>query len=49
MTTKERIIILRLIEKAEKQPEFAKKLVIEAASGKNLRIKDFDPRGLTVM
>ncbi len=34
MTAKERIMTIRLVEKAEKHPEFAKKLVIEAASKK---------------
>ncbi len=46
MTVKERITTIRLIQKAEKQPEFAKKLVTEAACA-NLRIKETDPKGLT--
>ncbi len=46
MTARERIIMIRLMEKAEKQPEFAKKLVTEATST-NLRIKETDPKGLT--
>ncbi len=46
MTARERIIMIRLMEKAEKHPEFAEKLVIEAASA-NLRIKETDPKGLT--
>ncbi len=48
MTAKERIIMIRLMEKAGKKPEFAKKLVIEA-TGTNLRIKETDPNGLTTV
>ncbi len=46
MTAKERIIMIRFLEKAGKHPEFAKKLVTEAA-GTNLRIKEHAPKGLT--
>ncbi len=38
--------MIRLMEKAEKHPKFAKKLVTEA-TGTNLRIKETDPKGLT--
>ncbi len=34
MNVRERILILRLLEKAEKHPEFAKKLVVEATGTK---------------
>ncbi len=48
MTAKERVTMIRLINKAEKHPEFAKKLVIEAA-GISLQIQDIDTRGLTAV
>ncbi len=48
LTAKERILMIRLLEKAEKHPEFAKKLVTEAADT-NLRIKETDPKGLTTV
>ncbi len=48
MTTGERIIMIRLMEKAGKYPEFAKKLGIEVASN-NLRIKGIDPKSFAVL
>ncbi len=38
--------MIRLIEKAQRQPEFAKKLVSEATAT-SLRKKKLDPKGLT--
>ena len=48
MTTRERILMIRLVEKLERNPTFAKTLGVEATGAvKNQKI-EADPKGLAV-
>ena len=48
MTTKERILMIRLVEKLERDPTFAEALGIEAAGAANNQKKEADPKGLAI-
>ena len=47
MTARERILIIRLMEKLEKHPTYAKTLGIEATGAVNNQNMESDPKGLT--
>ena len=47
LTPKERILMIRLTEKLEKHPTYAKALGIEATGAVNNRNSKKDPKGLT--
>ena len=47
MNPSQRIRMIRLMEKLEKHPTYAKTLGIEAACVKNHPIRKYDPKGLT--
>ena len=47
MTVRERILVIRLMEKLEKHPTYAKALGIEAAGAKEYQNIESDPKGLT--
>ena len=47
MTARERILMIRLMEKLENHPTYAKALVVEAAGAVKNQNKQSDPRGLT--
>ena len=47
MSTRERILMIRLMEKIEKHPTYAKTLGIEATSAVNNQNRNKDPKGLT--
>ena len=47
MNPKERILMIRLVEKLEKHPTYAKALGIEAAGAEARRNRKDDPKGLT--
>ena len=47
MTARERILMLRLMEKLEKYPSYAKTLGIEATGAKNNQNIKSDSKGLT--
>ena len=47
MTAKERILMIRLMEKLEKHPAYAKALGIEAAGAQEYQNIESDPMGLT--
>lgn len=47
MTARERILMIRLMEKIEKHPTYAKTLGIEATSAVNSQNTESDPKGLT--
>ena len=47
MTARERILMIRLMEKIEKHPTYAKTLVTEAASAVKNQNMESDPKGLT--
>ena len=47
MTTRERILMIRLMEKLEQHPTYAKTLGIEATSAVNNQNMELDPKGLT--
>lgn len=47
MTVRERILMIRLMEKLEKHPAYAKALGIEAAGAKEHQNIKPDPKGLT--
>ena len=47
MSAKERILMIRLMEKLEKHPAYAKALGIEATGVTNHQNKKTDPTGLT--
>ena len=47
MSTRERILMIRLMEKIEKHPTYSKTLGIEAASAVNNQNMELVPKGLT--
>ena len=47
MSVRERILMIRLMEKLEDHPAYAKALVIEANGAKNNQNRNKDPKGLT--
>ena len=47
LTARERILIIRLMEKLEKHPAYAKTLGIEATGAVNNQNMESDPKGLT--
>ena len=47
LTARERILMIRLMEKLEKHPTYAKALGIEATSAVNNQNIESDPKGLT--
>ena len=47
LTARERILIIRLMEKLEKHPTYAKTLGIEATGAVNNQKMESDPKGLT--
>ena len=47
MTARERVLMIRLMEKLEKHPTYAKTLGIEATSAVNNQNMESDPKGLT--
>ena len=47
MSTRERILMIRLMEKIEEHPTYAKTLGLEAAGAVNNQNKESDPKGLT--
>ena len=47
LTARERILIIRLMEKLEKHPAYAKTLGIEATGVVNNQNMESDPKGLT--
>ena len=47
LTARERILMIRLMEKLEKHPTYAKALGIEAAGAVNNQNMESDPKGLT--
>ena len=48
MTARERVLMIRLMKKLEKQPTYAKTLGIEATGAVNNQNRKNDPKGLTV-
>ena len=46
MSTRERILMIRLMEKLEKHPEYALLLGVEATSAANNQNTESDPKGL---
>ena len=48
MTTKERILMIRLVEKLERHPTFGKALGIEATGALKNQKAESAPKGLTV-
>ena len=47
LTARERILMIRLMEKLEKHPTYAKTLGIEATGAVNNQNMESDPKGLT--
>ena len=47
LTARERILMIRLMEKLEKYPTYAKTLGIEATGAVNNQNMESDPKGLT--
>ena len=47
MSTRERILMIRLMEKIEQHPTYAKTLGLEAPGAVNNQNKESDPKGLT--
>ena len=47
LTARERILMIRLMEKLEKYPTYAKTLGIEATGAVNNQNMETDPKGLT--
>ena len=47
LTARERVLMIRLMEKLEKHPTYAKTLGIEAAGAVNNQNMESDPKGLT--
>ena len=47
MSARERILVIRLMEKIEKHPTYAKTLGIEATSAVKNQNRKKDPKGLT--
>ena len=47
MSARERILMIRLMEKLEKHPTYAKTLGIEATGAVNNQNMESDPKGLT--
>lgn len=48
MRTRERILMIRLMDKLEKHPAYAKALGIEATGAVNNQKRESDPKGLTI-
>ena len=48
MCVKERILMIRLLEKMERHPAYAKSLGIEAAGAVKNQNETIDPKGLTI-
>lgn len=46
MTARERILMIRLMEKLKKYPTYAKALAIEAAGAAKIQKNSIDPEGL---
>ena len=49
LTARERILMIRLMEKLEKHPAYAKLLGVEAADLEDNQNRKTDPKGLTSM
>ena len=47
LTARERVLMIRLMEKLEKHPTYAKTLGIEATGAVNNQNMESDPKGLT--
>ena len=47
LSTKEKILMIRLMEKIEQHPTYAKTLGLEATGAVNNQNKESDPKGLT--
>ena len=48
LTARERVLMIRLMEKLEKHPTYAKTLGIEATGAVNNQKMESDPKGLAV-
>ena len=48
LTTKERILMIRLVEKLERQPTFGKTLGVEATGVVKNQKAESNPKGLTI-